>query len=185
MFERTHEVSQIRFRRVVETPQSASSGLQTRLTNLIGYSVRQYQVIQYQVDLPGSPAQKWVDYLFAEKPIRPSITESIIADAGRYPPPSGFWPSTTLISPLRYRGGTPHVQSHFLDVSEVVDIIRAWRFRAVIRSGCAVLVPMMVKVNKDPELLLTTSRFRNRSCGISMILALSFREVQSPSVHRR
>jgi hypothetical protein len=60
-------------------------------TTLIGYSIRQDRVIQYEVDFCSmdedgktkAPAARWVDYLFAKPPIRPGYWKYTIDYSGR------------------------------------------------------------------------------------------------------
>jgi hypothetical protein len=53
-------------------------------TTLIGYSIKQDRVIQYEADLAGYDGpQKWIDYLFAKKPVRPGYWKYAIDYSGR------------------------------------------------------------------------------------------------------
>lgn len=54
-------------------------------TTLIGYRVKQDRVIEYEVDFPGGP-EKWIDYLFAERPRSPGYWKYLIDYSGRMDP---------------------------------------------------------------------------------------------------
>jgi hypothetical protein len=63
-------------------------------TTLVGYSIRQDRVIQYAADIRGlsqnGRSATWVDYLFAERPVRPGHWKYTIDYSGRAGPIEDF-----------------------------------------------------------------------------------------------